>query len=150
MPELDRVYAPTTLEIELADVLERLLAVAAPHGTERASLEPTFTEVVTAARLVLGKARTVPPIDLSRYSEATRRALYDQLVAIESAPDPDLPDAPPFDPDAADLTVFYLFGRWFAAWTDLDAPPDWPEAQRREVVTIHPADAPDGIVLHEV
>jgi hypothetical protein len=149
MPELERVYLSTPLEIELSSALERLLTLVAPNGIERASLEPTFVEAVTIARTVLRKAETAPEVDLSHYSEATRRWLYDQLVRLQSS----LPIEPPsslFDPDAAGLVVFHIFGRWFAAWLDADAPADWPEAQRREVVTIRPADNADGFVLHEV
>ncbi len=90
------------------------------------------------------------PLDLSRPTEGTRRQLYDRLVTIQGAPDPEDPAAPPFDPDAAGLAVFHVLGRWFATWMDLDAPLEWPESRRREVVTIHPADNPDGIILHEV
>ncbi len=89
------------------------------------------------------------PLDLSRPTEATRRELYDRLVHLQSTL-PEEPPSSPFDPDAAGLTVLYVFGRWFATWLDLDAPADWPESRRREVVTVHPADNPDGIVLHEV
>ena len=91
----------------------------------------------------------LPYLDLTRPTEATRRELYDRLVRLQSAL-PIEPPSPPFDPDASGLTVFHAFGRWFATWTDLDTPADWPESRRREVVTIHPADNPDGIVLHEV
>ena len=89
------------------------------------------------------------PLDLSRPTEATRRELYDRLVRIQSAPHPD-PEIPLFDPDAAGLTVFYVFGRWFATWLDPETPPEWPESRRRELVTIGPAETPDGILLHEV
>jgi hypothetical protein len=91
----------------------------------------------------------LPHLDLSRPTETTRRELYDRLVRIQNAPDAQEP-SPLFDPDAAGLTVFYVLGRWFATWIDLEAPLQWPEARRRELVTIGPADTPDGIVLHEV
>lgn len=92
---------------------------------------------------------TRPALDLSHPTEATRRELYDRLVSIQSTL-PVEPPSSPFDPDAAGLTVVYVFGRWFATWLDLDAPAEWPESRRRELVRIQPADTPDGIMLHEV
>ncbi len=61
---------------------------------------------------------------------STRRDLYDRLVAIQfTAPDPATVEHPedvftPQDPDAAGLAIFHVLGRWFATWTDLDAPPE--------------------------
>jgi hypothetical protein len=99
--------------------------------------------------------RTTP--DLTRYTESTRRDLYDRLVAIEfTAPDPATVEHPedvftPYDPDAAGLMVFHVLGRWFATWTDLDAAPGLPEDRRRELVRIAASpDNPDSIVLYEV
>ncbi|HSF42103.1 MAG TPA: hypothetical protein VLT87_20045 [Thermoanaerobaculia bacterium] len=86
-----------------------------------------------------------PALDLSRYTEATRRELYDRIVLIQ------FPPATPYEPDAAGLLVFHAFGRWFGTWVDLEAPEDWPEGRRRELVRIEPApDAPEGIMLYEV
>jgi hypothetical protein len=97
------------------------------------------------------------PPDLTRYTESTRRDLYDRLVAIQfTAPDPATVEHPedvftPQDPDAAGLAIFHILGRWFATWTDLDAAPDAEEDRRRELVRIE-ADSttPDGIMLYEV
>ena len=91
------------------------------------------------------------PLDLTRYTESTRRDLYERLVRIQftrQASDPE--DAAPLqDPDAAELTVFYLFGRWFAYWRELPEPglPTW---RLTEMVRIQAApDSPDGI-LYEI
>jgi hypothetical protein len=90
-----------------------------------------------------------PPLDLARYTEATRRALYDRLVRIQFTTALDSEDAAQ-DPDAAELTVFHLFGRWFAHWRDVPEPglPSW---RLIELVRIQ-ADpsSPDGIMLYEV
>ena len=96
-------------------------------------------------------------LDLSRYSEATRRALYDRIVEIQFTPedatsgkDPEDDWIPTQTPDEAGLTVFYLFGRWFAFWLDVPEP-GLPEWRLTEMVRIQPAlGAPDGIMLHEV
>ena len=57
------------------------------------------------------------PLDLTRYSEATRRSLYDQIVEIqftpedpESAKHPEDVWNPKQTPDEAGLTVFFLLG----------------------------------------
>ncbi|HKI05606.1 MAG TPA: hypothetical protein VKK31_26740 [Thermoanaerobaculia bacterium] len=93
------------------------------------------------------------PLDLTRYTEATRRELYDRLVSIQFTPqDPPLdPEdaAPVQDPDAAGLTVFYLFGRWFAYWQG-EPEPGLPSWRLTEMVRIQAADTPDGIMLYEV
>lgn len=92
---------------------------------------------------------TPPALDLSRPTEATRREVYDRLVHLQSTL-PIEPPSSPFDPDAAGLTVFHVLGRWFATWMDLDAPSEWPESRRRELVRIQPADTPEGFTLFEV
>jgi hypothetical protein len=97
------------------------------------------------------------PLDLTRYSKATRRALYDRIVAIqftpeESAPGKDLEDVwtSTQTPDEAGLTVLYLFGRWFAFWREVPEP-GLPESRRTEIVRIQASsDAEDGILLFEV
>lgn len=96
--------------------------------------------------------------DLSRYTEATRRTLYDRVVELQfTPPDPatvDHPEdawIPTYGPDDAGLTVFHVLGRWFATWTDLDAPADLPEDRRIELVRIDAdPDTPNGIMLYEV
>lgn len=89
------------------------------------------------------------PLDLTRYTESTRRELYDRLVTIQTAPAPGEPP-PSFDPEDAGLTVFYLFGRWFAFWRDVPEP-GLPEWRLTEMVRIQAApDSPDGIILYEI
>ncbi|HEY0512918.1 MAG TPA: hypothetical protein VGH73_13495 [Thermoanaerobaculia bacterium] len=92
------------------------------------------------------------PLDLTRYTESTRRELYERLVRIQFTPQAGDPEdaAPLQDPDAAELTVFYLFGRWFAYWRELPEPglPAW---RMTEMVRIQAApDSPDGIILYEI
>ncbi len=94
------------------------------------------------------------PLDLTRYSEATRRRLYDAVVGVQFTPIEDAQPGdwpgPSYTPEAAGLNVFHAFHRWFAAWTDLDEP-DLPPDQRQELVRIV-ADprSPYGISLEEV
>ena len=88
---------------------------------------------------------SLPAPDLSRYTEATRRSVYDRVVRIQFTPET------PYTPDDAGLVVFYALGRWFGTWLDLESREDCPESVRREMVRIEPApDAPEGIMLYEV
>lgn len=99
--------------------------------------------------------RSLP--DLSRYTEATRRTLYDRVAQLQfGPPDPGTVEpgdvwVPTYGPDDAGLTVFHVFGRWFATWTDLDAFPELPEDRRVELVRIQAdPDSSNGIRLYEV
>jgi hypothetical protein len=93
-----------------------------------------------------------PRLDLTRYTEATRRELYARIVDIQFSPKfPAGVDwAPPlYTPDEAGLMVFFVFGRWFATWTNLEEPTYLPEHRRVELVRIQ-ANSPDDIMLYEV
>jgi hypothetical protein len=93
-------------------------------------------------------------IDLDRDTEQTRRDLYDLVVRMQFSPiegaGPDDYPGPSYTPDDAGLKVFRLFGRWFAAWTNLDETKS-PEHRRIELVRIEaePSSA-FGVILHEV
>jgi hypothetical protein len=84
--------------------------------------------------------------ELSRYSEATRRALYDIVVEIFFTPtaeelaaaeaDPDDHYVPTYSADEAELRIDYLAGRWFAIWRALEAGPEWAADQRFRMLRI--------------
>lgn len=67
--------------------------------------------------------------DLSRYTEAVRRRLYDRIAADFAPPTG-------YTADAAGLQVVFLAGRWFAVWADLEEPEDQPAALRTRIVRI--------------
>jgi hypothetical protein len=94
------------------------------------------------------------PLDFTRYNERARREIYSRLVEIQfGLKFPAYPywTPPLYTPDDAGLMVFYVFGRWFGAWTNLEEPTYLPESRRVELVRIQPAPgSPDGIVLFEV
>jgi hypothetical protein len=101
-----------------------------------------------------GRGRETRTLDLDRYSEQTRRDLYDLVVAmqfspIEGAGEGDYPGSS-YTPEEAGLEVFYLCSRWFATWTNLDEK-SLPEKRRIELVRLEadPAGA-FGIMMHEV
>lgn len=84
--------------------------------------------------------------DLTLFSEAIRRRLYDRIAESQFASREVSPT-----PDQAGLQVVYLAGRWFAAWRDLDEPPTLPDHLRIRVMRIGvSADQPTEIELHEV
>lgn len=91
------------------------------------------------------------PFDLTRYTEATRRALYDAVVADIWTPRDPGDNVPTYTPDAAQLTVLYMQGRWLVLWTDLEEPETAPPEQRLVMSRIMAdKDRPFGIQLSEV
>ena len=93
---------------------------------------------------------SIPNLETASYSERLRRELYDvavQIIFYEGSPIPD------DTPDTCELVVFYLYGRWFATWRDLesDAEASLPLARVWQVVRLqNDSHAPHGIMLHEV
>ena len=91
------------------------------------------------------------PLDLTRYTEGMRRELYDRVVQHLWTPDHADDYTPEFSPDAAQLAVYFLAGRWFLTYIDLDEPADAPPDRR--IVVSRVLAAPDrrfGIQLSEV
>jgi hypothetical protein len=104
---------------------------------------------------------TTQHMDLSTYTEATRRAVYDAVVAIYFNPSPEeiaASDADPenhfvitYSPDTAGLKVYHELGRWLVTWLRLEMPPDVPEELRRELLIVEEVPgAPFGILLYEI
>jgi len=106
------------------------------------------------------KECTKPPsypagLDLETYSEATRRALYDIVVAVhftapaEPAPGDSYPD---YTPDQAGLVVDFSRGRWLASWCRLEeTDPGLPESRCQALVRIQAhRGAPYGVAFYEV
>jgi hypothetical protein len=96
-----------------------------------------------------------PGLDLEAFTEATRRALYDIVVAVHfTAPIWPGPDDfyPAYSPDQAGLVVWFTHGRWFAGWTMLEEDQsDLPAARRYELLRIQAdPEAPYGVAFHEV
>jgi len=68
--------------------------------------------------------------DLMRFSEATRRRLYERIAESEFGG----VEGP--GPDEAGLQVVHFEGRWFALWQDLEEPAASPERLRVRLVRI--------------
>jgi hypothetical protein len=96
-----------------------------------------------------------PGLDLEVYAEATRRALYEIVVAVHFraaaavAPGDWYPD---YSPDQAGLVVDFLRGRWLAGWCRLEeADSDLPQSRRQALVRIQASpEAPYGVAFYEV
>jgi hypothetical protein len=96
-----------------------------------------------------------PDLDLEVYTEATRRALYDIVVAVHFIAPAEVARGdwyPDYSPDEAGLVVHFFRGRWLAWWTRLEeAASDLPESRRQALVRIQAApEAPYGATFHEV
>jgi hypothetical protein len=91
------------------------------------------------------------PFDLNEYTEGTRRALYDAVVAHLWTPIDPGDYVPGYTADAAGLMVVYTHGRWLVSYTDLEEPADAP-AERRTVLSRVLADPsrPFGVYLSEI
>jgi hypothetical protein len=91
------------------------------------------------------------PLSLRTYTEALRRDLYDAVVLHIWTPTGPGDYVPAFTPDAAQLTVTYMHGRWIAVWMDLDEATDAPPDQRAVMSRVLPSpDSPFGIQLSEI
>lgn len=88
-------------------------------------------------------------LDLTRPTEATRRLVYDRVADLVWTPDPQDEHRRTDTPDSAGLTVFHVFGRWFAVWTNDE--PELPEHQRVELVRVQAdPDSVFGVIVVEV
>lgn len=69
-------------------------------------------------------------LDLTRFSESTRRRLYDRIAKIQFS------GGDAHTPDASQLQVVYIAGRWFATWTDLGEPLSRPLPLRIRILRV--------------
>jgi len=91
------------------------------------------------------------PLDLTSYTEATRREVYDRVVRHLWTPIDPGDYVPPYTPDAAQLTVVFSHGRWLLSYLDLEEPADAPPDRRTVLSRILAApDRPFGIQLSEI
>ncbi|SRR6266545_505148 len=91
------------------------------------------------------------PLDLTRYTEGTRRELYDRVVQHLWTPDAPGDYVPAYTPDACALTVMYTHGRWIAVWIDLEEPADASPDQRAQMVRVLAApESRFGIIFSEI
>jgi hypothetical protein len=89
-------------------------------------------------------AETPSELDLTRFSESTRRRLYERIVEIQFTGEGDAQA-----PDDSGLQVVYFAGRWFATWTDLEEPLWRPAPLRLRIVRVG-LGADQSVELYEV
>ena len=108
-------------------------------------LDPLIDDLLAAAEYrpesgnVEDDSPSIAHLDLSSYSEETRRALYEVVVAENfqrTEPAPDEGPVRPYTPEKAGLEVVYVWGRWFAIWWKLELPETLPESERRETLLL--------------
>jgi hypothetical protein len=121
-------------------------------------LETVRSDLLAAAPTAAGGEGDRSPLfgcDLTTENEATRRAIYDLVVAESFTRKPLIPPedvwVPPYTPEQAGLEVVFHWGRWFATWIKLEEPESLPERERREVLSYQP-DWPErgDVTCHEV
>ncbi len=76
-------------------------------------------------------AETPSELDLTHFSESTRRRLYDRIAEIQFTGEGGV-----HTPDDSGLQVVYFAGRWFATWTDLAEPLWRPAPLRMRIVRV--------------
>jgi hypothetical protein len=146
--ELD---VPTELRAVVSHILsclETVLAALLAVATEEAPRQPAETGAEDGRSPLFG-------CDLSTENEATRRAIYELVVAESFTCKPlDPPDdvwVPSYTPEQAGLEVVFQWGRWFATWIKLEEPEDRPERERREVLVYEPdSQEPGAVTCYEV
>jgi hypothetical protein len=86
---------------------------------------------------VAGGSLSIAHLDLSVFSEATQRGLYEVVAAKNFGPreqhEPGEDGVPQHTAEQAGLEVVFAWGRWFATWWKLELPQELPEAERREI-----------------
>ena len=91
------------------------------------------------------------PLDLTRYTEGTRRELYARVVQHLWTPLGPGDYVPSYTPDAAELTVMYTHGRWIVLYMDLEEPEDALPDQRAVMSrVVADPDSRFGVHLSEV
>jgi hypothetical protein len=100
-----------------------------------------------------GTAPAPTALDLTIYSDVTRRAIYHSVVEQSFSRlliEGEWCD-PPGTADEAELQVLFLFGRWLATYRNLEAPEDAPENERRELLLVEPdSNLPEGFSFREI
>jgi|GEM_PF-1093307 len=134
-------------EISRGD-LEGALDVATEMRTVIANgiqncLDTLIDDILTVAEYqpepVEDGSPSIADLDLSVFSEATQRALYELVVADnfrQTEPAPGEGSVPQYTAEQAGLEVVWAWGRWFATWLKLELPDTLPEAERREILVL--------------
>jgi hypothetical protein len=103
--EAELAVALEGVALDLAPLIQRLeVAAAVTPERLRADWERARRDVPAGA----------PQVDLRRFSEGARRAIYEDVVRSRFQPGPSA-----FTPDDFELQVMYLLGRWLVVYRKL-------------------------------
>jgi hypothetical protein len=107
-PEAELAVALEGVALDLAPLIERL------EAGSTATPERLRADWQEARRSLAEDEGLVPRLDLERFSEAARRAIYEDVVRsrVDLGPSP-------LTPDDFELQVVYLFGRWMVVYRKL-------------------------------
>lgn len=94
----------------------------------------------------------IPDLDYAPVTEELRRLLYAAAVKLAFSGNARKEALPDYSPDDGGLTVFHMWGRWFAVWYDSDSESlDLPPYRRWQVVRIKAKPSrPEGIEFQEI
>ncbi|MFL6235037.1 MAG: hypothetical protein ACJ76N_18020 [Thermoanaerobaculia bacterium] len=107
-PEAELALALEGVALDLAPLIERLEVGSA------ATPEQLRAEWQEARRSRAEGELLAPRLDLGRFSELARRAIYEDVVRSRFDLGPS-----PLTPDDFELQVLYLFGRWMVVYRKL-------------------------------
>jgi hypothetical protein len=110
-PEADLAVALEGVALDLEPLIERMEAASAATPDRLREEWERARQPLPAGDL---PERRRPRLDLERFSEAARRAIYDDVVRSRFQPDPS-----PRTADDFELQVVYLFGRWLVIYRNL-------------------------------
>jgi hypothetical protein len=109
----------------------------------KARVQPCRRRAGAAFRVRVEPLPDAAQLDLNRFTEETRRTLYQLAVAAYWLPggEADEYEVPTFSPEEAGLSIEYFHRRWFVTWTDLDQPESAPVEDRQPLLHIERNDS---------
>jgi hypothetical protein len=125
---------PDDVREELEAVRQRFLRLLVPLQTPEGESGDTPTDperlrlalwtAVKALDPLLGEAQVPPDLDLTSDDPDVRQVIRDFVVreyfSLHLLEDPGDVHVPANTPEACDLRVSFLYGRWFVTWLKLD------------------------------
>jgi hypothetical protein len=125
---------PDDIRDELEDVRQRFLRLLVPlqtteseggdAPTEPERLRLALWTAVKAIDPLLVQTQILPDLDLTSDDPDVRQAIRDCVVreyfSLHLLDDPGDVHVPAHTPEACDLRVSFLYGRWFVTWLKLD------------------------------
>lgn len=128
---------PDDIREELEAVRQQFLELLVPLQTpedeggdtpsDTARLRLALWTAVQAIDPLLAEAQSPPDVDLAREDVDTRQILRDAVVreyfSLRLLEDPGDVHVPTHTPEACDLRISFLYGRWLVTWLKLEGAP---------------------------